>query len=70
MGRVAGILAGIVGFARLVVDGLLVLRDLRRDAAQAEPGRAPAVGRQTEAQAPGRVDGLGHPGPPAGPDEG
>lgn len=66
MGRLGGLLAGLVAAARLVADALLIWRDVRRDLAQADPPGAADVGGPPEARPADRPGGLGPSGPPAG----
>jgi len=70
VGRLSGILAGAVALARLVVDALLVARDLRGRGAQTEPVGDPLVGGPTEAVPPDGAHRVGPGGPPTGPESG
>lgn len=69
MGRLVGVLGGVLYALRLLADGLLIARDLRDARATAEPGGAPQLGGPTEAGAPDRPGGVGPGGPSAGPAE-
>lgn len=66
MGRLGGLLAGLVAAARLVADALLIWRDVRRDLAQADPLGAPDLGGAPEARPPDRPGGVGPAGPQTG----
>lgn len=70
MGRIAGVLAGLVAAARLVADALLIWRDVRRDLEEADPLGAPDVGGSAEAGSPDHPGGVGPPGPDQGPTAG
>lgn len=70
MGRAAGFLAGLVALARLVVDALLVFRDLRHGGAATEPVGAEELGGPTKAPAPDRAGGVGPGREAPGPAEG
>ena len=70
MGRVAGILAGVVYALRLVADLLLIRRDLEDSGASADPNRASDVVRPAEAGPPDGAGGLGPSGQAAGPGAG
>jgi hypothetical protein len=70
MGRAAGFLAGLVALARLVVDALLVFRDLRHGGAETEPVGAAELGGPPEAPAPDCAGGMGSGRKAEGPAEG
>ncbi|HET6915534.1 MAG TPA: hypothetical protein VFH56_05535 [Acidimicrobiales bacterium] len=67
MGRFAGAVAALVALARLVVDALLVVRDLRSGGAAPEPVGDPELGGPAETSAPDRAGGVGPCGPAPGP---
>jgi len=71
MGRLAGLLAGVVYAARLVADVALIWRDVRRDLASARRELGPAADRAAEQGAAGLPPqaerGCAAPGAGAGP---
>lgn len=67
MGRLVGVLGGVLYALRLLADGLLIARDLRGARATAEPIGAPHLGGPPEAAAPDGAGGVGPGGPSAGP---
>lgn len=68
MGRIAGVLAGLVYVLRLVADLLLIRRDLGDAGAPADSDRAPDVVRPAEAGPQDGAGGLGQTGPAGGPE--
>lgn len=66
MGRFLGVLAGVVSLARLCVDALQVIGDLRHGRAPTDADRAPDVGGATEAWPPNGPGGVGQAGPEEG----
>lgn len=67
MGRVVGILGGVLYALRLLADALLIARDIRGGGAPTEPLGAAELGGAPEAPAPDRAGGVGPGGPTAGP---
>lgn len=67
MGRLVGVLGGVLYALRLVADALLIARDIRGGRAEAEPLGAEELGGTPKAPAPDGAGGVGPGGPAAGP---